>query len=227
MPQKRLNRIIEQTQDRLRVLKELGISELPKESVDPVFRKKHRALEELRKEIGDCGKCELGKTRTCVVFGEGDPNSAVMFIGEAPGEDEDKSGRPFVGAAGRILTDIIERGMKLARKSVFIGNVIKCRPPQNRDPLPEEVKECRTFLERQVRIIRPKVIVALGKHAAHLLLESNEPISLLRGKWGDYLGIPVMPTYHPAYLLYNNSGKREVWNDIKQVIQFLEKEKAS
>ncbi len=220
MPQKRLTRIIDQVQTRLALLKEMGIAELPAEKVDPVYS----ALRKLREEMGDCRRCELGKTRTCIVFGEGDPKSELMFVGEAPGEDEDLSGKPFVGAAGRLLTDIIELGMKIPRRKVFIGNVLKCRPPENRDPLPEEVKECRVFLERQIGIIRPRVIVALGKHAAHLLMGGNDPISRLRGNWGEFQGIPVMPTYHPAYLLYNSSGKREVWNDIKQVLQFLEKE---
>jgi len=224
MPRKRIAKIIDQAEQKLKLLKELGISELPREKVDPVFRKKYQALERLRKEMSDCQRCELGKTRTCIVFGEGDPNAEVMFVGEAPGAEEDLSGRPFVGAAGRILTDIIELGMKIPRREVFIGNVVKCRPPENRDPDPEEVKECRGFLERQIEIIRPRVIVALGKHAAHLLMGSGEPISRLRGKWGEFQGLPVMPTYHPAYLLYNNSGKREVWTDIKQVIQYLEKE---
>ena len=224
MPRKRLEKIIEQAEEKLQILKELGIWELEREKVDPVFRRKRQALKKLREEIGDCQRCELGKTRTCLVFGEGDPNAEVMFVGEAPGEEEDKTGRPFVGAAGRILTDIIELGMTIPRRKVFIGNVIKCRPANNRDPRPEEVRECRGFLEKQIKIIKPRVIIALGKFAAHLLMGTEEPITRLRGRWGDYLGIAVMPTYHPAYLLYNNAGKREVWEDIKKVIQYLERE---
>jgi len=225
MPKKRIEKIIEQAESRLEILKELGIDEIPRESIDPVFRRKQDALEKLRKEVRGCNKCELAKTRTCVVFGEGDLNAEVMFVGEAPGAEEDLSGRPFVGAAGKLLTDIIERGMKIPRKKVFIGNVVKCRPPMNRDPSPEEVKECKGFVERQIKIIQPRVLIALGKFAAQLLTGSEEPISRIRGKWWEYNGIPVMPTYHPAYLLYNNAGKREVWSDIKQVLNYLAKEK--
>ena len=221
MPKKVVEKIIDETEKHLKMLKELGVNQLSREKTDPVYARKLRALKQLRRELGDCQRCPLSKTRTKIVFGEGDPCARIVFVGEAPGEKEDESGKPFVGSAGRILTDIIERGMKIPRSSVYICNVIKCRPPKNRDPRPEEIQACQPFLEKQLRIIQPEVIIALGKYASQWLLNTQLPISQLRGRWGEYQGIPVMPTYHPAYLLHNQKGKREVWQDIKKVINYL------
>ncbi len=178
-------------------------------------------LREIRRELGDCTRCLLAKGRTNIVFGDGDPYARVMFVGEGPGEDEDAQGVPFVGKAGRLLTDIIEKGMKLKRSEVYIANIVKCRPPGNRDPEPGEKDQCFPFLDKQIEAIRPRVIVALGKVAAHALLNVDTPISRLRGNWKEYKGIPVMPTFHPSYLLRNQGAKREAWEDIKQVMERL------
>jgi uracil-DNA glycosylase family 4 len=181
-------------------------------------------LRRIRQDLGDCTRCPLSQTRTNLVFGEGNPEAELVFIGEAPGQEEDLQGVPFVGAAGRVLTDIIVKGMKLSRQDVYISNVVKCRPPDNRDPRPEEIEVCEPFLKRQLEAIRPRVIVALGKIAAKSLLKTQSPISRLRGKFYDYQGIPLMPTFHPAYLLYNQKGKRQVWEDIQKVMKLLEGE---
>lgn len=175
-------------------------------------------LASLKKEVLACAACQLARTRTNVVFGEGDPHASLMFIGEAPGQDEDMQARPFVGRAGQLLTKIIE-AMGLARRDVYIGNILKCRPPGNRNPLPSEILSCGRYLARQIEIIRPKVICALGKFAAQTLLKTEVPISELRGKFFDYHGIKLMPTYHPAYLLRNPDGKKDVWNDMKKVAE--------
>jgi DNA polymerase len=227
MPKKVFEKIVEQTEAHLSLLKGLGINELSREKVEPVLSRKLSALRKLQyEEINDCRRCKLCKERKTIVFGEGDPNARVFFVGEGPGEKEDESGRPFVGAAGEVLTNIIEKGMKIPRSKVFIANVVKCRPPKNRDPEPDEIEACRNFLEKQVRIVKPKVIVALGRIAAQCLLKTSEPISQLRGMWMDFLGVPVMPTFHPSYLIHNPSGKREVWDDIKKVIRLLSEERA-
>jgi len=155
------------------------------------------------------------------VFGEGNPEARIMFIGEAPGAVEDETGRPFVGPAGRLLTDIIEKAMGLSRSEVYIANILKCRPPGNRDPLPEEVEQCIGFLKQQIMEIKPEVVIALGHIAAQTLLETTTPISSLRGTFKEYLGITMMPTFHPRYLLQNPSKKRETWEDIKKVMAFL------
>lgn len=180
------------------------------------------ALQAVRTDIGDCTRCKLHALgRTQVVFGVGNPNADLMFVGEAPGADEDVQGIPFVGRAGQLLTDIIEKGLKIPRKDVYIANVIKCRPPQNRNPEPDEVATCEPFLFRQVDIIQPKVIVALGKFGAQTLLRTLDPISRLRGRVFEYRGAKLVPTFHPAYLLRNPSSKREVWEDMKLVTRLL------
>jgi len=180
------------------------------------------ALAEVRADIGDCTRCKLHTLgRTQVVFGVGNPNADLMFVGEAPGADEDVQGIPFVGRAGQLLTDIIEKGLKIPRKDVYIANVIKCRPPQNRNPEPDEVATCEPFLFRQIDVIQPKVIVALGKFGAQTLLRTLDPISRLRGRVFDYRGAKLIPTFHPAYLLRNPSSKREVWEDMKLVTRLL------
>ena len=178
-------------------------------------------LAELREFIGDCQRCKLAPRRTNLVFGVGDPHAELMFVGEAPGADEDARGEPFVGRAGQLLTDIIERGMAMTRAQVYICNVIKCRPPENRNPEPDEVAACEPFLFRQIDLVRPKVIVGLGTHAVQALLKVKTPISKLRGNWQSVRGVRMMPTFHPAYLLRNPADKRLVWADIQQVMAAL------
>jgi len=179
------------------------------------------ALAAIREEMGDCRRCKLASGRKRIVFGQGNPRAELMFVGEAPGSEEDEQGLAFVGRAGQLLTDIIEKGMKMRRADVWIGNVLKCRPPQNRNPEPDEILSCQPFLEAQIRAIRPRVLVGLGKFAAQWLLKTAEPISRLRGRLGEHEGIPVMPTYHPAYLLRNAAAKKDVWEDMKVVLGLL------
>jgi DNA polymerase len=180
-----------------------------------------QSLEELRAHLGDCRRCKLAPHRTHVVFGVGNPRARLVFVGEAPGRDEDLQAEPFVGRAGLLLTEIITKGMRLRREDVYIANVIKCRPPDNRNPEPDEVASCEPFLLRQLELIGPEVIVALGKFAAQTLLGSKTPITQLRGRWYDYHGIKLMPTFHPAYLLRNPADKRVVWEDIRKVMAAL------
>ena len=180
------------------------------------------ALAAVRADIGDCTRCKLHRLgRRQIVFGVGNPEADLMFVGEAPGADEDVQGIPFVGRAGQLLTKIIE-AIDLKREDVYIANVIKCRPPGNRNPEQDEVETCEPFLFRQIEIIKPKVIVALGKFGAQTLLRTFEPISRLRGRVYDYRGAKLVPTFHPAYLLRNPSSKREVWEDMKLVRKLLE-----
>ncbi len=179
------------------------------------------SLPRLREILGECRRCKLSQGRTRIVYGVGNPDADVLFVGEGPGRDEDLQGEPFVGRAGQLLTDIITKGMKLRREDVYIANVVKCRPPQNRDPEPDEVASCEPFLIRQIELVKPRVIIALGKFAAQTLVRSAAPISRLRGQWHDYHGIRLMPTFHPAYLLRNPGDKRLVWEDIKSVLREL------
>jgi len=179
-------------------------------------------MKSLREEIGNCSRCKLHPTRKNLVFGTGDLYSEMVFVGEAPGADEDIQGEPFVGRAGMLLTKII-KAMGYERKEVYIANIIKCRPPNNRNPEPDEIEQCEPFLIKQLSILKPRVICALGTFAAQTLLKTQERISLLRGKFHSYQGIKVMPTYHPAYLLRNQSEKRVVWEDIKLVMKELGK----
>jgi len=177
-------------------------------------------LESIRSFIGDCQRCKLSQGRKNIVFGQGNPRAQLMFVGEAPGADEDEQGLAFVGRAGQLLTKIIE-AIGLTREQVFIANVLKCRPPQNRNPEPDEIGACQPFLERQIDVVRPKVLVGLGKFGGQWLLKTAEPISKIRGRLGDYKGIKVMPTYHPAFLLRNPAAKKEVWEDMKVVRSIL------
>jgi uracil-DNA glycosylase family 4 len=179
-------------------------------------------LSAICEELGDCTRCKLHKGRTNIVFGEGNPKAVLVFVGEGPGQEEDHQGRPFVGAAGQLLTDIIVKGMKIKRDEVFICNIVKCRPPGNRNPEPDEIEACEPFLKKQLAAIHPAVIVALGNTAVKTLLKTAEGITTLRGKWQTYQGIPLMPTFHPAYLLRNPSGKKLVWEDIQRVMKKLE-----
>ncbi|HEX5108395.1 MAG TPA: uracil-DNA glycosylase [Vicinamibacterales bacterium] len=187
-----------------------------------VFTSAAEALAAVRADVGDdCRRCKLhGLGRRQVVFGVGNPGADLMFVGEAPGADEDLEGEPFVGRAGQLLTKIIE-AIGLRREDVYIANVIKCRPPGNRNPEPDEVEQCEPFLFRQIDVVKPKVVVALGKFAAQSLLRSVEPITRLRGREYKYRDAILMPTYHPAYLLRNPSAKRDVWEDMKRVRSIL------
>jgi uracil-DNA glycosylase len=180
------------------------------------------ALAELAAEVAECRKCKLCETRTQTVFSDGSPMADVVFVGEAPGENEDRQGVPFVGRAGQLLTDIIEKGMLLRREEVYICNVLKCRPPNNRDPLVAEKEQCVPYLIRQLELIQPKVICALGGHAAKTLLNTDESTGKLRGHWHFYGNIPVRVTYHPAYLLRDESQKRKTWEDIQEVMKVLD-----
>lgn len=175
-------------------------------------------LEDIRRDLGDCRRCKLCEGRTHIVFGEGDATARLVFVGEGPGSDEDRQGRPFVGRAGKLLTDII-RAMGLQRESVYICNIIKCRPPRNRNPETDEIRACVPFLERQLDAIAPRFICALGTFAAQTLLETTTPISRLRGRFHEYRGIRLMPTFHPAYLLRNPEKKRAVWEDVQQLMK--------
>jgi uracil-DNA glycosylase family 4 len=174
-------------------------------------------LESLGAVASACVRCRLAQSRTQVVFGTGSPTADLMFIGEAPGRDEDLQGEPFVGRAGQLLTDII-KAMRLTRDDVYIANVIKCRPPENRNPEPDELDACRPYIRRQVELIQPKVIVTLGRFALQSLLEKSYSITSIRGQWLEYHGVKVMPTLHPAYLLRTPAAKKDVWSDMKQVM---------
>lgn len=178
-------------------------------------------LESIREEMGDCTRCKLSGGRKNIVFGEGDPKAAIVFVGEGPGFEEDQQGRPFVGDAGQLLTDIIVKGMKLKRDDVYICNIVKCRPPGNRNPEPDEVETCIGFVKKQIRAISPKVIVTLGNVPTQNLLNTKQGITKIRGTWQTYEGIPLMPTFHPAYLLRSPGEKGKVWQDIKLVLEKL------
>jgi uracil-DNA glycosylase family 4 len=178
-------------------------------------------LTEIRTDLGDCRRCKLHAGRTNIVFGVGDPAARLMFVGEGPGADEDEKGEPFVGRAGQLLTQII-KAMGLEREQVYIANVVKCRPPGNRNPEPDEIEACSPFLHAQIASIGPAVIVALGKFAAQTLLQTETPISRLRGQFHSLNGVAVMPTFHPSYLLRNPAAKREEWADMKMVIKKLQ-----
>jgi uracil-DNA glycosylase len=175
-------------------------------------------LDEIRNDLGDCQRCKLWKGRNNIVYGTGNPHARLVFVGEGPGYDEDRQGEPFVGKAGQLLTKIIQ-AMKLSRDQVYICNVIKCRPPENRNPEPDEIKACFPFLKRQLDTISPDYICALGSVATNSLLEKEVFISRVRGRFFDYKGIKVMPTYHPAYLLRNPDKKREVWEDVQKIMK--------
>lgn len=173
-------------------------------------------IEVFRQQICACVRCPLGHTRNQFVFGSGNPAADILFVGEAPGQEEDRQGIPFVGAAGELLTKIIG-AMNLTREDVYICNVLKCRPPNNRDPQPEEVASCEPYLQRQIALVQPKVICCLGRHAAHALLKTDKSLSRLRGQLHEYAGIPLVVTYHPAALLRNAGYKRAAWEDVKWV----------
>ena len=176
------------------------------------------SLADIRNDLGECQRCRLAKERNRIVFGDGNPRAKLVFVGEGPGFNEDRQGKPFVGAAGDLLSRIIE-AINLTRDQVYICNVIKCRPPDNRNPRPDEIETCLPFLERQIEAIRPDFICALGTFAAQTLLGTTTAISRLRGRFHEYKGIKVLPTYHPAYLLRNPEKKRDVWEDMKMLMK--------
>ena len=183
-------------------------------------RKKDAGVLRLKDEVLQCQKCHLARTRQNVVFGSGNAHARLMFVGEAPGHEEDVQGQPFVGEAGRLLTKIIE-AMGLKRDDVYICNILKCRPPQNKNPLPDEISLCIDYLYRQIEYIRPEVICGLGKFASQTLLHTETPITRLRGNWHEFRGIRFMPTFHPAYLLRNLRDKKLVWEDMKKIMKEL------
>ncbi|MFO0959143.1 MAG: uracil-DNA glycosylase [Isosphaeraceae bacterium] len=180
------------------------------------------ALEELAKQVAPCVLCaNLASSRTQTVFGEGKPNARLMFIGEAPGADEDATGRPFIGKAGQLLTDMITKGMGLKREDVYIANILKCRPPGNRDPMPDEVGRCLPYLERQIAIVRPEYLCLLGRISASILLKTALPAGKLRGRWQRYRGIPTIVTWHPAFLLRSPAHKKDTWADLQMLMQAM------
>jgi DNA polymerase len=214
---------------------ELGFSEEPitnqnQASTDSLFNlaesggiKTYNSMDDIRKAVQECRACPLHKTRTNAVFGTGDENTKLVFVGEAPGADEDQQGKPFVGKAGQKLTQIIN-AINLSRDDVYITNVLKCRPPNNRNPLPYEIEACEPYLIAQLKFINPKIICALGTLAAQTLLRTEQPISRLRGRFHTYQGIRLMPTYHPAFLLRSPKFKKDVWEDVKKIKAEYDKE---
>ena len=217
-----INELISDLKTHLEYLKGMGIVSLPASEMkaDEPGQSTMITLEDVRKELGDCKRCKLHRGRKTIVFGEGNEKATLMLIGEGPGYDEDVQGRPFVGRAGQLLTKILQ-SINLPREEVYIANIIKCRPPQNRNPEPDEIQSCSPFLMKQIRVIQPKIICALGTFSAQTLLKTDVKISALRGKLFDLEGIKVIPTYHPAFLLRNSERKREVWEDMKKIAELL------
>jgi DNA polymerase len=221
--------VVEQIRERLRFyssITSLGfprVAEVSKKAEAAPPRREPReneTLESIRADLGECQRCRLSQKRTTIVFGVGNPKAALMFVGEGPGREEDRQGLPFVGDAGQLLNKIIQ-AIDLTREQVYIANVVKCRPPNNRDPEPDEVEACRPFLDRQIDAVRPRVICALGRVSALNLLRTDEGITRLRGRIFTYRGAKLVPTYHPAYLLRNPGKKRECWEDMKLVKKLL------
>jgi uracil-DNA glycosylase len=214
--------VINDLKSYLEYLQGMGIQSLPASGmeINNPSPSQITTLDEVRKELGDCKRCKLHRTRKTIVFGEGNEKTKLMFIGEGPGYDEDVQGRPFVGKAGQLLTKILQ-SINLPREEVYITNIIKCRPPQNRNPEPDEIQSCNPFLMKQIDVIQPKIICALGAFASQTLLKTDAKITALRGKFYDFEGIQVIPTYHPAFLLRNPERKREVWEDMKKIVELL------
>ena len=224
-PVKELRELVDSLSDWLRYQRRLGWRGVPGK-VAPKIQEKGKSadkilsLEEIRAEMGDCRRCKLYGGRTRLVFGDGAANARLMFVGEAPGADEDQQGVPFVGAAGQLLNRMLTN-LGLRREEVYIANILKSRPPGNRDPEPDEIAACLPFLDKQIKAIRPRVIVILGRIAAHTLLGTKEPITRLRGHWQKYHDIRVMPTFHPSYLLRMPQERRKTWDDMQQVMEYL------
>jgi uracil-DNA glycosylase family 4 len=214
-----LNLIVAQIKGHLHYHKELGIHTLLSQGK----REVRLSLDAIRQELGECTRCRLHEGRNHLVFGAGNPHAALVFVGEGPGREEDLQGKPFVGRAGELLTRIIE-AIELTREEVYIANIVKCRPPNNRDPKPDEIKTCLPFLLKQLEVIKPRIICCLGTFAARTLLGTEERISTLRGRFHVYHGAKLMPTYHPAFLLRNPHFKRDVWEDMKMIRDEYRKE---
>lgn len=226
-----IREIVDDLKSYLEYLKGMGIEDLP---ISEGIRAENRSnpsplprggstLKDIQTELGDCQRCKLHRTRRTIVFGEGNEKAKLMFIGEGPGYDEDVQGKPFVGKAGQLLTRIIQ-SMHLQREEVYIANIIKCRPPQNRNPEPDEIESCSPFLLKQIDTIQPRVVCALGAFSAQTLLKTMAKISALRGKVYDLDNIKVIPTYHPAFLLRNPEKKKDVWEDMKRALECLREE---
>jgi DNA polymerase len=222
-PREQLRQIARGLQDQLEAQLQLGVDALPRPPeaaaprpfpAAPLGMPAFKTLDEVRGHLGECTRCKLHAGRKTIVFGVGTPKARLVFVGEGPGADEDAQGEPFVGRAGQLLTRIIE-AIQLRREDVYICNIIKCRPPGNRNPEPDEIAACEPFLKAQLAAIKPELICALGTFAAQTLLRTKEPISRLRGRFHAYEGIPLLPTFHPAYLLRNPHEKRTVWEDMK------------
>jgi uracil-DNA glycosylase family 4 len=202
-------------------VREVPLAAAPRPSGSQALSEKGCGSEELlaiRAELGDCTRCKLHGGRTRLVFGVGNPSAELMFVGEGPGADEDLQGEPFVGRAGQLLTKMIE-AMGFARSEVYIANVVKCRPPGNRDPEPDEIAACEPFLKAQIAAVRPRVVVALGRFAVQTLLRDDTPVGKQRGRWREYEGVRLMPTFHPAYLLRNPAEKKPAWEDLQLVMR--------
>ena len=230
-----ISEIVADLKSFLEYLKGTGIESLPvshripkgdpsgTSSATPPVPASVSTLDEIRNDLGDCQRCKLHRTRRTLVFGEGNEKAKLMFIGEGPGYDEDVQGRPFVGRAGQLLTKIIQ-SMHLQREEVYITNIVKCRPPQNRNPEPDEIESCNPFLLRQTDIIQPRIICALGSFSAQTLLKTTAKITALRGRIFEVRATKVIPTYHPAFLLRNPEKKKEVWEDMKRILELLKDE---
>lgn len=224
---KKLFEVCEMMEKYLQELKDSGLTYIPKSKINDGEKVSSKSLDtnkillsKLRDEMGDCSRCKLCQNRNNIVFGSGNPDADLIFVGEGPGEKEDKYGEPFIGRAGQLLTKMIQ-AMGMERDDVYICNVVKCRPPKNRDPEADEILACEPFLKRQLDIIKPKVIVGLGRYACHTLLQVDIAMSKLRGEFYTYQGIKFMPTFHPAYLLRNPSAKKLAWQDLQTVMSLL------
>ncbi len=221
-PRMALREIVGDVRAYLEAQRELGLEYMDVRWPEPPSPARPPTLDEVREELGDCTRCKLHRHRTQIVFGVGNANARLVFVGEAPGADEDAQGEPFVGRAGQLLTKIIH-AMGMQREDVYICNIIKCRPPGNRTPESDEILACQPFLLKQLQAIGPRFICALGGPATQTLLKTKEPISRLRGKFYDFHGIPLLPTYHPAFLLRNPHEKKTVWDDMKFLLREMER----
>jgi uracil-DNA glycosylase family 4 len=217
-PRRELREVVGEVRAYLEAQRELGVEQVDVRWPESPVAPPPLTLREVREELGECTRCKLHPYRTQIVFGVGDPKARLVFVGEAPGADEDAQGEPFVGRAGQLLTKIIQ-AMGMQREDVYICNIIKCRPPGNRTPESDEILACSPFLLKQLQAIRPQFICALGGPATQTLLRTKEPISRLRGKFYDFQGIPLLPTYHPAFLLRNPYEKKTVWEDMKLLLR--------
>jgi uracil-DNA glycosylase len=224
-PVKELQELIDSLSDWLRYQRRLGWRGVPGKAAPQIAAREKSAdkilsLEEIRAEMGDCRRCKLYAGRTRLVFGDGAANARLMFVGEAPGAEEDKQGVPFVGAAGQLLNNLLSK-LGLRREEVYIANILKSRPPGNRDPEADEIAACLPFLDQQIKAIRPRVIVTLGRISTQALLSTKVPLTRLRGQWQRYHNIRVMPTFHPSYLLRAPQERRKTWDDMQQVMEYL------